>query len=163
MSFAPATGIVSGSFTVGGVKMTYKGIVLPGWGAQGWRIVRANESRANVPSDAVKAGRHLGRLWAAEETLRTYKVGDPVSLEKAQKLALPWQIVTPVTGAVVLETSEQYRANGLKPADADSVPTTTPSSSVPSVPEPGTVCCILLAALAVAFVALRRARNMRRA
>ena len=35
MSFAPATGIVSGSFTVDGVKMTYKGIVLPGWGAQG--------------------------------------------------------------------------------------------------------------------------------
>ena len=134
-----------------------------GWGAQGWNIVRANESRANVPSDAAKADRHLGRLWAAEETLRTYKVGDPVSLEKAQQLALPWQIVTPVTGAVVLETSEQYRANGLKPAEADSVPTTTPSSSVPSVPEPGTVCCILLAALAVAFVALRRARNMRRA
>ena len=144
-----------------GAAGTLEGL-FSGWGAQGWQITRANVARGEVPADAAQAGRHLGRLWAAEETLRTYKVGDPVSLEKAQKFALPWQIVTPVTGAVVLETAEQYKANNLKPADSESVPTTT-SSSVPSVPEPGTVCCLMLAALAVAFVAVRRARNVRRA
>lgn len=35
LNFKPETGVVSGSFTVGGVKMTYAGIVMPGWGAQG--------------------------------------------------------------------------------------------------------------------------------
>ena len=33
LSFTPATGIVSGSFSLGGEKMTYKGVVLPGWGS----------------------------------------------------------------------------------------------------------------------------------
>ena len=34
MSFAAATGVISGTFTVDGAKMTYKGVVMPGWGAQ---------------------------------------------------------------------------------------------------------------------------------
>ena len=162
-ALAPSLSISSCSAAAinNGAAGTLEGL-FSGWGAQGWQITRANVARGEVPADAAQAGRHLGRLWAAEETLRTYKVGDPVSLEKAQKFALPWQIVTPVTGAVVLETAEQYKANNLKPADSESVPTTT-SSSVPSVPEPGTVCCLMLAALAVAFVAVRRARNVRRA
>ena len=162
-ALAPSLSISSCSAAAinNGAAGTLEGL-FSGWGAQGWQITRANVARGEVPADAAQAGRHLGRLWAAEETLRTYKVGDPVSLEKAQKFALPWQIVTPVTGAVVLETAEQYKANNLKPADSESVPTTT-SSSVPSVPEPGAVCCLMLAALAVAFVAVRRARNVRRA
>ena len=129
------------------------------WGAVAWQVERTNVARADVPDDAVPAGRHLGRLWAAEETVRTYRVGDPVSLEKAQKTALPWQIVTPVTGAVVLETAEQYKQNNLKPAEADSVPTT--SSSVPTVPEPGSVVCLVLAALVLVFVWMFRVRKVR--
>ena len=129
------------------------------WGAVAWQATRTNVARADVPDGAVPAGRHLGRLWAAEETARTYRVGDPVSLEKAQKTALPWQIVTPVTGAVVLETAEQYKQNNLKPADADSVPTTT--SSVPTVPEPGSIVCLILAALVLLFAWMFRARKVR--
>ena len=127
------------------------------WGAVTWQATRTNVARADVPDDAVKAGRHLGRLWASEETVRTYRVGDPVSLEKAQKIALPWQIVTPVTGAVVLETAEQYKQNNLKPAEADSVPTT--SSSVPTVPEPGSIVCLILAALVLVLVLAFRAKK----
>ena len=129
------------------------------WGTTTWQATRMNVARADVPDNAVPAGRHLGRLWAAEETARTYRVGDPVSLEKAQKTALPWQIVTPVTGAVVLETAEQYKQNNLKPADADSVPTTT--SSVPTVPEPGSIVCLILAALVLLFAWMFRARKVR--
>lgn len=32
LSFTLSTGLVSGSFSVGGVKLTYKGVVMPGWG-----------------------------------------------------------------------------------------------------------------------------------
>ena len=129
------------------------------WGSASWQATRANVARGDVPGDAAKAGRHLGRLWAAEEAVRTYRVGDPVSLKKAQKIALPWQIVTPVTGAVVLETAEQYKQHNLKPAEADSVPTTL--SSVPTVPEPGSVSCLILAALVLVFALAFRARRAR--
>ena len=130
------------------------------WGQETWQTTRTNMGVADVPADAVKAGRHLGRLWAAEETVRTYQVGDPVSLEKAQKIALPWQIVTPVTGAVVLETEEQYKENNLKPVDSDSVPTTV-KPSVPTVPEPGSICCLLLALLVLVLTLVFRARKVR--
>ncbi len=33
LTFTPSTGIVSGAFTLGGEKMTYKGVVMPGWGS----------------------------------------------------------------------------------------------------------------------------------
>ena len=33
LSFAPSTGIVSGTFKLGVEKMTYKGVVMPGWGS----------------------------------------------------------------------------------------------------------------------------------
>ena len=32
-TFTSSTGIVSGTFTLDGVKMTYKGVVMPGWGS----------------------------------------------------------------------------------------------------------------------------------
>ena len=32
-AFTPSTGIVSGTFTLDGTKMTYKGVVMPGWGS----------------------------------------------------------------------------------------------------------------------------------
>ncbi|MBR4170200.1 MAG: hypothetical protein IKR48_00955 [Kiritimatiellae bacterium] len=130
------------------------------WGQETWQTTRSNVAATEVPADSVKAGRHLGRLWAAEETLRTYRVGDPTSLEKAQKIALPWQIVTPVTGAVVLETAEQYKENDLKPADADSVPTTN-KSFLSTVPEPGSICCLLLAVLVLVLALVFRARKAR--
>ena len=33
LTFAPETGIVSGTFKLGGKKMTYSGVVMPGWGS----------------------------------------------------------------------------------------------------------------------------------
>ena len=46
LSFAPATGIVSGTFTLGGEKMTYKGIVLPGWGSDECTACGFSEDKA---------------------------------------------------------------------------------------------------------------------
>ena len=46
LSFAPATGIVSGTFTLGGEKMTYKGIVLPGWGSDECTACGYSEDKA---------------------------------------------------------------------------------------------------------------------
>jgi hypothetical protein len=56
--------------------------------------------------------------------------------DEAITLAARYQLVTPVTGAVVLETAEQYRAAGLKPVDPGTVPT---------IPEPEMVVLLIVA------------------
>jgi len=56
--------------------------------------------------------------------------------DEATSLAVRYQLVTPVSGAVVLETAEQYRAAGLQPVDAGTVPT---------IPEPEMVALLIVA------------------
>jgi hypothetical protein len=75
--------------------------------------------RRLVPADAVakdteRGSAHIVRLWAA---------GQPAPV------AIAHQVVTPRTGAVVLETSAQYTLNGLQPASP---------ATVPTMPEPET-------------------------
>ncbi|MEI6196927.1 MAG: PEP-CTERM sorting domain-containing protein, partial [Verrucomicrobiota bacterium] len=61
--------------------------------------------------------------------------------DDASKLAAGHQLVTPFSGAVVLETKQQYEQNNLTPVDPQSVPV---------VPEPSTwVLLIVGGALAV--------------
>jgi hypothetical protein len=64
--------------------------------------------------------------------------------------------VTPVSGAVVLETKAQYAEAGLAPTDGSEGP------NVPTVPEPGTWALILSLALAL-LIARRRMLGARRA
>ena len=118
------------------------------WGAEGRVAVREKVALADVPQGAVPASDHLGRLWAAEETARIFRDGDPVALEKAQKTALPWHIVTAATGAVVLESKQQYKENDLEPVDAHSVPT---------VPEPSALLCLVIVAVVFLLAWKRRA------
>jgi hypothetical protein len=84
---------------------------------------------------------HLARLWAHEEALALGRRGDR---DGAAALATAHQLVTPLTGAVVLETRAMFDAAGLAPVDP---------ATVPSVPEPETVWLLLVvgAALVVAF------------
>jgi Vault protein inter-alpha-trypsin domain len=81
----------------------------------------------------------LARLWAMEEVAKT-KNGD---------VAVKYQLVSYVSGAVVLETMEQYARHGLQPVDTATTP------SVPNVPEPSTILLILLGPL---MACLRRKR-----
>ena len=53
--------------------------------------------------------------------------------------------VTAATGAVVLESKQQYKENDLEPVDAQSVPT---------VPEPSAILCLVI--VAVVFVLARK-------
>jgi hypothetical protein len=102
---------------------------------------------ATPPEDLGKpAWDHLARQWAMES------IDSPLSQvpeTDRPALAARYQLVTRVSGAVVLETMEQYEQNGLKPVDADSVP------QVPNVPEPATSLLVLLT---ISFAACRRKR-----
>jgi hypothetical protein len=116
------------------------------WGAEGVELHRDRlpVAELNPPPEARKTSAHLARLWARDELTRRLESGQ-VSKEtrvQAAELAARYQLVSEVSGAVVLERQSQYDAAGLKPVDP---------GSVPSVPEPATwmllgVACLLLIA-----------------
>jgi len=74
-----------------------------------------------------RVSRHIERLWARDKMVR---LRNSRKTEAATELATTHQLVTPLTGAVVLETMEQFEEMGLSPV---------PLETVPSIPEPGVV------------------------
>lgn len=97
-------------------------------------------------ASGAETSRHLGRLWARDEILMALGRLPVVPRDRLVELAAAWQLVTPLSGAVVLETKEQYDEAGLKAVDA---------ATVPTIPEPGILAMI---AVAAALLARRRRR-----
>ena len=91
---------------------------------------------------AGKTSPHLARLWAAGQIAAL----SARQHDAAVLLAARYQLVTPVSGAVVLETQQQYDEAGLQPVAP---------GSVPSVPEPETWLLIIVA-LGVLGLRLRK-------
>jgi hypothetical protein len=89
--------------------------------------------------DATMVSRHIERLWAVEEVQRLRAAG---ATEQAVRLASAHQLVTPVTGAVVLETLEQFEEMGLSPVSA---------ATVPGIPEPHTLFLWMFAFMILAL------------
>lgn len=101
-----------------------------------------------LPQGAWKTSSHLARLWARGEVSRLNATQDSQAHVEAIELAARHQLVTEVTGAVVLERESQYKEAGLTPVDP---------GSVPSVPEPETWLLMGVAvALLIAFRLRRR-------
>jgi hypothetical protein len=93
-----------------------------------WVRERASESDSLQASQ--KSSKHLVRLWAFDEAKKRILARQ---IPEAVRIAGLYQLVTPVSGAVVLETKQQFEQAGLTPVD---------SHSVPLVPEPGTFALI---------------------
>lgn len=110
------------------------------------RWKREKISDAAMPAAAGEGSSHIARLWAADEIARLTAPHRKTGHDEALQLARDFQLVTPISGAVVLETAAQYKAHDLTPAD----PATTPGI----VPEPGTL--LLLFTGAPLLLALRR-------
>ena len=96
---------------------------------------------------------HLARLWANDEVARLLATGTGDDRTNAVRVATGYQLVTPVSGAVVLETEAQFKEAGLKSVDPNSVPV------VGTVPEPATWALMILGAL---IIALSRSPYLRR-
>jgi hypothetical protein len=98
-------------------------------------------------ADEVPAGsNHIARLWANERVLELMRVNPINNRGAAVALATRYQLVTPVTGAVVLETAQQYDESRLTPV--------TPAT-VPTIPEPHEWALILIACAGLAWLAWR--------
>jgi hypothetical protein len=102
--------------------------------------------RPQAPAtDGIAAGSdHIARLWANERVLELMRGrGDRA---EAVALATRYRLVTPVSGAVVLETKQQYEAAQLKPVD---------QATVPTLPEPHEWALIIIACAALMWLMWR--------
>ena len=117
-------------------------------GSLGW--VRDRVAPAAFPEAArgKHSSRHLARLWGFDEVQRLLRARQR---EQAVQVAGTYQLVTPVSGAVVLENKQQFDQAGLRAVDPQTVPT---------VPEPGALA--LLSLVAVALLGWRRWQSRRR-
>jgi hypothetical protein len=111
-----------------------------GWRPGGTQIIA---HRTSVPGAqavgpaAEQTSEHLARLWADEEVKRLLYIDRDLRASIIE-FAHEYQLVTPVTGAVVLETQQQYEAAGLTPVA---------EGTVPSIPEPEEWALLAIAAL----------------
>lgn len=123
-----------------------------GWqpGSTEIRALRAEQAFSTLAGEpAVKTSDHLVRLWAADRIEGLLLKNDEASRQAATALALKYHLVTPVSGAVVLETAAQFDAAGLTPVAKGSVPT---------VPEPEEWMLMFVVGLLLLWV-LRRHRR----
>jgi hypothetical protein len=110
--------------------------------------------RDKVPPGTLQSGvnseetsSHLARLWAFDEVNRLLASDTTDSRSQAVRLASNYQLVTTVTGAVVLETKEQYDRAGLKPVEPGTVPT---------IPEPEEWLMMIVVATILIWTLFRR-------
>jgi len=108
---------------------------------------RTRHAAAVPPDGTKKVSKHIARLWADAEIKRLTRNR---AVEEGVKLAGDYQLVTPISGAVVLETQAQYDLAGLSPVDA---------ATVPVVPEPSTWMLLTLGLLFVWWRCRRRNRT----
>ncbi|MFY0565288.1 VIT domain-containing protein [Archangium lansingense] len=120
------------------------------WGSEAPEFYRERLPLAELklPPEGWKTSSHLARLWAAGEIARLAESEQEPTRARALELATHHQLVSAVSGAVVLERQSQYDAAGLKPVDP---------GSVPSVPEPETWMLLGVACLLLIAFRLRRA------
>lgn len=127
---------------------------LTGRGPRQLELIRSNEN-LSLPPDAAnvkETSAHLARLWANDEVSRLMATRNEKDLEEATRLAVEYQLVTPVSGAVVLETKEQYAQAGLQPVEPGTVPT---------IPEPEMVMLIAVLAIMLLWMLTRRKGRLR--
>lgn len=128
--------------------------LLAPWAQGAVTLVAQREAVASVdglPQDSVKTSAHLTRLWAADQVHTLLATGEEPDRRAATALALQHHLVTPVSGAVVLETAQQFDEAGLSPVE---------SGSVPTIPEPEEWMLMAAVALFLAWAWRRRARPL---
>lgn len=102
-------------------------------------------SRAPTPpTDGKEVWDQLARHAVFREVMTVFQGRDRVPVDQAKRAA-QHQLVTPYSGAVVLENEQQYDRAGLKPVDAGS----TPQIPTNAAPEPSSLLLLVLGLLAL--------------
>jgi hypothetical protein len=112
-----------------------------------YSYLRQAVDSAHMPDAEEKVSTHIVRLWAYDEIMRLLSQQNHDARSKAIQLATKYQLVTPVSGAVVLENQAQYDQAGLEPVEPGSVPT---------IPEPETWAMLIIALVLLTAVVRRQ-------
>ena len=115
--------------------------VFAGWSGERKQMVAVRERVSLQNATGLRVSQQMAKLWARDEVMSLCREKHIV---QAIALASRYRLVTPVTGAVVLENDQQYRDSGLTP----------PTPIV--TPEPATWLAL---AAGAAFVGLGRIRR----
>ena len=99
-----------------------------------------------------KGSDHIARLWASDRVLELMRADPAGNRAAAVALATQYRLVTPVSGAVVLETKQQYDESRLTPVS---------QATVPTVPEPHEWALLLIACAALSVVGLAQSAAVR--
>jgi len=103
-------------------------------------------------ADAVPKGSdHIARLWASDRVVELMRADPSGNRAAAVKLATQYRLVTPVSGAVVLETQQQYDESRLTPVS---------QATVPTVPEPHEWALLLIACAALSWWTWRQRHRL---
>ncbi len=97
---------------------------------------------AEPPADGKEVWDQLARHAVFSEVMSVFQGRDQVEADQAKRAA-QHQLVTPYSGAVVLENQQQYDRAGLKPVDAGS----TPQLPTTAAPEPAGGLLVLIGLL----------------
>jgi hypothetical protein len=81
-------------------------------------VFQRTVENSGLPS--ITGSQHVARIWARDQVRFLLNNGDK---DNAISLAAKYQLVTAVSGAVVLENQQQYNENDLSPVDKNTVPT----------------------------------------
>jgi hypothetical protein len=108
-------------------------------------------TEAPTTEGLAKGSDHVARLWARDRVIELMRTDPAANRAAAVALAGGYQLVTPVSGAVVLETQQQFAANRLTPAS---------QATVPTVPEPYEWALALIACAALMWLTVRNRRRL---
>ena len=122
------------------------------WSGKATRFILDRTTADGAAVEGKETWDHLARLWALDRVQELSRSRRDADRQSAMDTATRYQLVTPLSGAVVLETTEQYQQAGLTPASSESVPT----MSVPSVPEPEEWALILVVLVVFVMLVLRK-------
>jgi hypothetical protein len=111
-----------------------------------WRVTRVE---ARPRAVATNRSPHIANLWASDQILNLAATDRPEERQEALRIAAAYRLVTPVSGAVVLETAQDYERFNLTPGDP---------SQIPTIPEPSTWMMLIVACALLAWMAWRNRR-----
>lgn len=110
-------------------------------------VVREKLDCTEVLDDNSKTSDHLARLCYYDQITNILDTKTANSEAEALAIAEKYQLVTPVSGAVVLESQQQYQEAGLQPVGPETVPT---------IPEPEVWALMIVVASIIIWVLMRR-------
>lgn len=131
----------------GDVRADLRGVLAGLGGGTRWTV-----TRSAVPAKGTEGSAHIVRLWGAGQLIDAVDTRGK-DRDAAIAMARRLNLITPISGAVVLERAAAYTANGLPVPGAEDVPT---------VPEPHEWALMAIIAGLLAWVFRKRLRMPQR-